>query len=624
MGGAAVFEAWREVWASYGLLVTELVVVAFPGESERQRHGRLVEGVATGIVGESAFDPLETMVVGALRGAGRAGLRRAGAVLVSEVDSSRSFAILASLSVSTRARIGPVRPPAAGAAFVDFDEIRMRAEELFLERGVRFAEEGRSIDGVAVVSSGAVSKTDPRRGRGRRRWLWAAVGVLCGVVVASVSVAVVHRPAPVSDPLVYVEGLGSDWRVVGSTAFVAPRFRMARTLVQRYVSGDGRRRVSLAVSDDDYGSAERDFSSPTTVPIAFSRSMAARVDARASEVPKVDFSRGPSLKVRASSFWAENGRSVSLFSEGMSTQDVNLFMRGLRPSGDLLADAYGPVDGMALSSVSIPSSDERGPSSVVVLERGAVAIQIMVSRIDNRELQDLRTANDPGDERVTVPLGDGRTLRMTEFPYGGFFGSFDDGPFQFQVSAGPFRTGDPGPRTGQRFWPVVFRGTGPSGSDRFDARDRAYVFDLLRRVRVGSATEWQSLNAAVQSEMARLPIDRTPGLVASTILTIRRDPKQNFDPGVICTPTVCAPIYYQGATQSADLIVDGRWWHFEKLGAGEQDPEWETSPESVRQLVSVVEEIEPRGRWYGVDFGTDIRLARTTPNGEILGRPLAP
>ena len=75
-------------------------------------------------------------------------------------------------------------------------------------------------------------------------------------------------------------------------------------------------------------------------------------------------------------------------------------------------------------------------------------------------------------------------------------------------------------------------------------------------------------------------------------------------------------------TASSELLIDGHWWHVERIAVNESAPTWRTSPPSgppPTYLAAAGSGL----RWVAVDLGTKATLARRNDEPVALARPLA-
>ena len=152
----------------------------------------------------------------------------------------------------------------------------------------------------------------------------------------------------------------------------------------------------------------------------------------------------------------------------------------------------------------------------------------------------------------------------------------------------------------------------------------ARVDTLIRSIGPVDAATWRRFDRIVEQQTAAAAlVDAvTVGPLALTIRDHRDDDPLSYG---VCVKTRCAT--WQTATKAelpwtAELIVDGHWWHLERFGALAErtDPYWLMSPHVV-QPPSFTYEGPLHTTWRATDFGTVVQAARTSEQDGVFLRP---
>ena len=181
------------------------------------------------------------------------------------------------------------------------------------------------------------------------------------------------------------------------------------------------------------------------------------------------------------------------------------------------------------------------------------------------------------------------------------------------------------------------------------AADNAKVEILLDALKIGTSKQWSKQLIQLQpdiwaeanqtSNSGGVTTDdlraQKLGFLGRTRLTIGPNELHLVGPAIhgkavgLCTTTLCTRIYYSADsfTYSADLIIDGHWWHFENLFTKEDEPTFRTSPSStgggdVMIYPKAEAGLDKSYRWWGIDFGPDVQAARRNEQRELFLRPV--
>lgn len=473
----------------------------------------------------------------------------------------------------------------------------------------------------------------------RRRRVIAFVGVgllLLGSLVAYERISQQHSPS--IEPLIQIDDIDSlGWRVIDASANYPLSYTSSAGLVETFFTANKSKSVTLLIQRMDPTFAD-DSNLGSWTPNPITPGEATRANTRVFDTG------GKALNA----YWVEPelAVSVSLQTTSLTPDEADRFVSYLFASPDIRASGYNTRDRSYTHSVRpSPSHASTGPVAFVTLESTdtpGMIVNIVAGRTEPQTPQQAPIQFGEQPPTTTQTLRSGHLFTS----FSGFRpwlnGTWTDGDATFTVTAGRRAADYSEPnRQGQRAYPN-FDYPDFAASDTFTTANRTAIVDLLANVRAGSPSQWKTLIAALQDEPFRLPIQRTLR-VGENELLIRSDPTKKLSPGYMCSRIVCAPIYFQNITQSSDLIIDGHWWHFEKVGSVEKKPTWRISTGKPRlsapglsdeqqnadtrpplaELTTVEDRSNRWNIWYGVDFGTRTVLVRRGDENNLLARPLA-
>jgi hypothetical protein len=607
VGNAPTFESWEPVWVRYGSIVADLTAAAYPRESTENLRTHIVDRVADAFVRELSFDPLESMVVAVLDGADATTRNKAIEALTHQrLVPRRVESIVTAIH-------GSAWPPDTGCDLTTlphpgvvptFDEIRAVARSKWRAGS---PSDPRSTPPPPTLPSATGTKAVTSASSNRRR-LALVAGILAVLVVAGVAgIRYRQRPNASAPALLYVENLGG-WSVIDAGAYHPRAPHTSSALAQTFVSFDGARRVSLLFEPNVSIKGDNGLG-------AFDPPLL-----KGATLSQVRAYSDPCCTNSVSAYWIEQHGMITLRSDSMTSTETERFIRTLTAGDELGTDGYTTSDrGFRESHRIVHPTARNETSSSIMLQKSsdpALLVFISVRAVEPRSSPEISMLVEQ-PPTTQVRLSSGRNLRTYSNSQPLIVGTWTDRAESFDVIAGPSSSMGAEPNLqGQQSYPGFFP------DHAMTAKERADVLALLARVRVGTVDEWRTLTNGLQAKMRATPAERTLH-VGDVALTLRTVPDSVENPGYLCNETVCTRIYFQFVTEAADLIINGHWWHFEKLGSAETPATWRTSPpaEPAAGAWPTAEDSTTWNRWVGVDFGTKTLMARRGQENDLINRP---
>ena len=572
MNATVTYLSWRTVWDRYGAAVCAVAVaVAGPANAPQLVSSSIPKAIQ---LGGDVLDPLEVLVAPLVTGCSGVEKARAAAVLIGfGVAHERALAVTGARSLG-----GPV--DTADVKVASFDELLAAMDPSLEPRGVT---------GVDEVASA-------------RLWQWrlGVIGLVLVVAVGAGVAAFRARGGGPSDPplLATIGAPPAPWKLVSAVARYPVLMGPVEMVAQRFRRSAGNTRVAITIvgkaapfQGSDLGTVD----SPAIDPAQ--RQQGALQQLRGRRV--LAFSTGD----WAYAEWSELGREVVLNARGMPNDALRQLIAQLQPTRSFSTEGF-----------QIP-----GPGWSAV----AVLAQRDVSAATFTELT-FRNGNDGSTSTVSVTQS-AQQVNQAGGPDPFLGDTAPPAPVRFTLRAGvTAENNSSGGGISLRWWDALRRAQVSVSSYSFQGSgpNQVEVVQLAASIRVVDRAGWDKMMAPLQTDMRKGRALQTV-VLGPLELSYRLYNGANRAASTVCTPTVCA-LWDDSAVSgsSADLLIDGHWWHLERTGILANSPTWRTSPRMARvpQFQSAA---YGRQLWRALDLGTITKALRRNDDAIAFGRPAA-
>lgn len=437
----------------------------------------------------------------------------------------------------------------------------------------------------AISFDQLVGAVGPRRSvqsdaRAATRWRWAGatVGIAIAVTVGGGGGWMAkHRGRSASAPyLLWPEQLPTPWVLVSAQATGPSPMRTQSPLVQTFSSGYSIS-AQITVGDEVDQFVEPDLGSINDQSVH----MVDEAWFAAAHAQVNDVGNG-----RVQAHWREQGSDVAMESRGLSVDKVQSFITGLVPRTDFLRAGFeypawaeshtggvgaAPADVQGVTMLGFRSSEN--PQKFVTVR----AVPVLPSK---------RSEQVPSASGEPFALRKGVVARVRNRPTSGIA--------WIEPKAGL----------------VV----------NMISNDRAAdisMKELAQSLSVGSAKQWLRAVAPFRQSLAGGTLTDTFAL-GPLAVSIHATQMAN---GVVCVLNICTMTDNRSPeVQSADLLVAGRWWHFDHTLSTYRAPTWRTAPATA--LVASYEVVRNNYTWRALDLGTTGRALRRGDDDFAFTRPL--
>jgi hypothetical protein len=341
-------------------------------------------------------------------------------------------------------------------------------------------------------------------------------------------------------------------------------------------------------------------------------------------------------------YWAEQKTSSFMQSYGLSARDADAFANALTPRMNLAKDGWASPNPRFIETTFHPdlSASDRAGSTLEFWLKANHALRVIAS---SARAIDTQTSNFYwGTDELSVKLPSGRVVMSSPNRPGSAYHWTDRANLTFA-------------QTGLLLDPAMLPTPSTQGvpqpffRDPAPAKDSAAIETLLGTLQIGNAKLWReqltklrpinwtgevqssNLSSATTEDLRALKL----GVLPRTLLTIGPNRLELTGNNVhgkavgLCTKTLCTRIYSDqpSSTYSADLVVDGHWWHFENLATNEDEPTFRTSPAAadggdITVFPTADAALDKFYRWWGIDFGTKVQAARRNEQRDLFLRPV--
>jgi hypothetical protein len=640
------FESWRSTWLQYGPIVVAAAQVLHPLATAEDLRALVVESAARGFVDTERVDPLDALLGSLLRE--RSPIERtevAKALVANGIDHSRAAAVTGGEAARITSPVRESGDEVANVQIPEFDAVRTCAadyethspdfstERLVTRPETEFTEAGAADDG-------AIDK------RLRKRWsiLVAGFGVVCVLAAGAIPVGRELLKAKTSTQrsigFLIAKDIPEEWELIDAKAFVSFPSIGPTVVAQRFTNADKTITILLSTNSNgkqQYSDPALGVKQPDEYPFEQSRR-----ESKAQVMGGPGQSQERTKSKSLFKFWGEQKTFSYMQSDGLTREGADSFAAALTPRANLAKEGWASRDARFIETAFLPdvSSSDRYQSTLEFWLKSNHALRVTVSSSKAVDPQTLDFYWGPNLQTVT--LGSGRVLRKTQNnPLPGYQW-YEGKNSSFAQTSLLLDTMTP-PPSGTQGVPQAFLGASPS------TQDLAKVEGLLDALHIGNVKLWRkqlaelrpiNWDAAVQS--SNLNAVTTEDLRAQKLGVLNRTSLQ-IDPNQLelmgsavhgkavglCTKILCTRIYRdsESTTDSADLLIDGHWWHFENLATNEDEPTFRTSPSStgggdVMIFPTAEAALDKSYRWWGIDFGTEVQAARRNEQRELFLRPI--
>jgi hypothetical protein len=644
------FGSWRSTWEQYGPIVMAAAQVLHPLASADDLHALVVESAAQGSVDTERIDPLDALLAGLLHG--RSQLERvavARTLLTEGIDPLRATELTTCNVNQIGSATSPVRSFGSDASTPrppEFDVVRTRALDF------QTKSPGFSTDRLAKRREGLSTRDEtvddgaPHK-RQRKRWPMLAAGfsAVCVVVAGSTFLAkdFLSNSTTEKDQVGFLiaPNIPKEWELVDAKAFVAFPSIGPTAVAQRFATADKTINILIGTNTDD--SRYSDPSLGNKPPERNAPEML-RKDSKAQVMGTPGETQSQTKDKGLFKYWGERKTSSFMQSYGLSANDADAFANALTPRTNLAKDGWASPNAKFIETTFRPdlSASDRSGSTLEFRLRENHALRVIVASSKAIDAQMLDFYWGLGPNPITVTLPSGRVLnRLRDAPSSAYYWS-DGTNSSFAQTGLLLDTAPPPIPTNQGLPQAFFRDGAPT-------KDTAAIEALLDALNNGNAKLWRR-------QLTKLrPETWTPELQASNTASVTTDDLRQQKLGVLprttltigsnrlelaggavhgkavglCTKTLCTRIYRDQAssTDSADVIIDGHWWHFENLATNEDEPTFRTSPAAADGGDTTVfptadAALDKSYRWWGIDFGTKVQAARRNEQRDLFLRPV--
>ncbi len=572
MKAAVTYESWRTVWDRYGPAVCAVAVtVAGPANAQQLVSSFIPKAMQ---LGGDVLDPLEALVAPLITRCSGVEKARVAAVLVRfGVAHERALVVAGARSLGELTDTADVVVPS-------FDEL------------LALMDPGH--ESSVVAGGGEVASAGLRRSRLGLIGL-IVVGVAVGAGVAAFTA---RGGGPSAPPLLAT--LGSPpppWQLVRAVSRYPVPMGPAETVSQRFRRSAGNIRVAITIvgkaapfQGNDLGAVDQ----PAIDLQRRHRGALQRLGGRSV----LAFSTGD----WAYAEWSERGREVVLSARGMPNDLLRQLISDLQPARAFSTEGF-QIPGPGWAKVAVPAQAVSvAPFTELTFRNGndgstsTVSAAQSAHKLDEANEPDLFLGDPapPAPERFTLRAG---VTAEKILSGGGVSFWWWDALGKSQVTVSSYS----------------FQGTWPREVE---------VMQLAASIRFVDRAGWDTMMAFMQTDIRQGRVLQTV-VLGPLELSYRLYNGLNRAASTVCTPTVCT-LWDDSALSgsSADLLIDGNWWHLERTGILANAPTWRTSPAMAR-IPQFQSAAYGRQIWRALDLGTRTKALRRNDDATAFGRPAA-
>jgi hypothetical protein len=639
------FGSWRSTWVQYGPIVLAAAQILHPLANDEDLHALVVESAAQGFVDTERIDPLDALLAQLIHDRSPFERTEVAKVLVANgIDALRAAAVTGSSATRIASPGREFNTEQATLQPPEFDAVRTRAAD-YETQSPDFSTDRLATGRDPASTSDEAADDGAIDQPSRKRWpmLVAGFGVVCVLAAGAIPVGrelLKTKPlAKGSVGFLIAANIPEPWELIDAKAFVSFPSIGPSVVAQRFTNADKTITIRLGTNSNDsrYSDPALGVKRPDPYPLE-----ASRKDSKAEAMGGPGETEGQTKGKSLFKIWGEQKTFTFMQSFGLSAKEADSFANDLRPRTNLAKDGWASPDARFIERVFHPdvSAGSGYGSTLEFWLKSNHALRVIVSSTKAIDPQTLDFYWGP--DQQTVKLASGRVLKRTQNnPSFGY--QWTEGANSSFAQTGLLLDSIPPPPAGNQGTPQPFFGSPSTASDLAKAET------LLDALKIGNAKLWREqltqlrpINWAVEVQHSNLSTVTTDDLRAQKLGVLNRtfleiSPNQLQLVGSVvhgkavglCSKTICTRIYRdsEGSTDSADLLIDGHWWHFENLATNEDEPTFRTSPAStdsgdVTIYPTAEAALDKSYRWWGIDFGTDVQAARRNEQRELLLRPV--
>ena len=619
------FDSWRPAWQRYGTLVSAVASRLSDEESGDELRAHIVSSVATAFVDSTSYDPLEALLTPFLDRCSSVERSDVAGFLISQgVPPERAQAV-------SKAKPGPVKAPVAPdeitktppivPAFEDIQQVARATEREDRLSRLRERFEARMAERAArnTTSFGGPRGSGPRRRhRGAIVGIGAVVIAALGLTVTGVALGAHGRSDNAGNaPYLVLGDLSETWDIVAAATLPRLPARNGAWTEQTFAGPKPNSRV--IVRTQSFAPTFTDAALGTVrVPLSAIMHRPQR-DARAfvRNWEPIVIGTPPDPNQALDLSWTENGLYVTIEARSLTAAEVEEFAHALVPV------AEDPLRGWRSPDARYKQSHLFTNPGEPIGARSAVALR---SRLDPNlnVVATVAHTGESGDDGDSTTAGNDTAAPITRMTLGsGRRVAFDRSANTYEwIERGnhfivSYAVGVDNGRAVETDYtqgmPLLI--ARPDTSTDIKPARIQEIERLADAVRAGSRQQWSTQLSDYQARLLAVPVANH--LTAGTYTVNLRVSTDPSVPQTVCTHLLCSPVYRYNDRRSADLDIEGHWWHFEEIPASQLIPSWRTSPDSQTDSHPYYRQYG----WYGVDLGERAQAARRNNESILLARP---